>query len=254
MTNPRTGAWLLVVIGLAALGLAQLAGPARRLPLYDGVVVEDPYRYVAPSGAQAGSPGTGELVVQVSGSSSPSLVVVTNENPPQAQLIVPAGAIALAAGTTSLNGTLTPLAPTAEQLHANAIANIYRMTVTDQSDQPVALASGMQATIILRSPFQDLQVTNARWDGSAFTVLPSITGNQVDLIRTQIDTLGDFAIVPGPSTSSGPSGLFLAGTLLLVAAIVGAMLLRRRRRSPAPAAGATTRQASRPPKSRRRSR
>jgi len=244
-----------VTFGLAALGLAQLAAPARHLPLYDGVVVEDPYRYAAPSGAQAGSPATGESVAQVTGTSSPSVVVSTGENPPQAQLIAPTGAFAVSAGMTSLTGTLTPLAPTAAQAQAGAVGNIYRMTVTDQNAQPVALAIGAQATVILRAPDQNVQVAVARWDGTAFTILPTTTGNQADLLRTQADSLGDFALVPGSSTGPGPGLLLLAGAILLALAVfAGVILVRRRSAAPVPAAPRSVPAAPRPNKARKRRR
>ena len=245
----------LVAVGLAALGVAQVAGPARRLPLYDGVVVEDPYRYAAPSPGQAGTPGTGESVVQVSGTGSPSVVLSTGENPPQAQLIAPGGAFAVAAGATSLTGTLTPLAPTAAQAQAGAVGNVYRMTVTDQNGQQVALASGAQATVILRAPNQHVQVAVGRWDGTSFTNLTTTTGNQADLLRTQADRLGDFALVPGSSTGPGPGLLLLAGALLLALAVLAAVIIFRRRSvATAPAAPRGAPSAARPNKARKRGR
>ena len=246
----------LVVLGLAALGLAQFAGPSRRMPLYDGVVVEDPYRYAAPSGAQAGTPGTGEAVNQVVGSSSPSIAVLTSESPPQAQLIAPIGAFALAAGTTSLTATLTPLAPTSAQTQVGAVGNVYRMTVTDQNGQQVPLATGVQATVILRVPDQNVQVAVGRWDGGAFTILPTNTGNQADLLRAQVDSLGDFALVPGSSSGPGSGLLLVAGAVLIgLAVIAGFVLVRRRPRATEPApATSTSRPAPRPRKSRKRGR
>ena len=227
----------LVAVGLAALGVAQLAGPARRLPLYDGVVVEDPYRYVAPTGAQAGTPGTGEAVNQVVGSNSPSIAVLTTENPPQSQLIAPVGAFALPTGTTSLTATLTPLAPTSAQAQAGAVGNVYRMTVTDQNGRQVPLTAGVQATVILRAPDLHVQVAVGRWDGTAFTILPTITGNQADLLRAQVDGLGDFALVPGSSSGPGSGLLLLAGAVLIgLAGIAGVVFVRRRPAAPAPSA------------------
>ena len=245
----------LIVVGLGALGVAQLAGPTRRLPLYDGVVVEDPYRYAAPSPGQAGTPGTGEAVNQVVGSSSPSIAVLTTESPPQAQLIAPIGAFALAAGTTSLTATLTPLAPTSAQTQAGAVGNVYRTTVTDQNGQQVPLATGVQATVILRVPDQNTQVAVGRWDGTAFTVLPTTTGNQADLLRAQVDSLGDFALVPGTSMGPGPGLLLLAGAVLLALAVIaGVVLVRRRSAAPAPAAPRSVPASPRPNKARKRRR
>ena len=263
--NPRTRRWTslgsawpalaLTALGLAALGLAQIAGPTHRLPLYDGVVVEDPYRYAAPAPGQAGTPGTGEAVNQVVGSSSPSIAVLTSESPPQAQLIAPIGAFALAAGTTSLTATLTPLAPTSAQTQAGAVGNVYRMTVTDQNGQQVPLATGVQATVILRVPDQNAQVAVGRSDGTAFTVLPTTTGNQQDLLRAQVDSLGDYALVPGSSSGPGPGLLLLAGAILLALAVfAGVILVRRRSAAPALAAPRSVPAAPRPDKARKRRR
>ena len=245
----------LIVVGMAALGFAQLDGPARRLALYDGVVVEDPYRYVAPAPGQAGTPGTGEAVNQVVGSSSPSIAVLTSESPPQAQLIAPIGAFALPAGTTSLTATLTPLAPTSAQTQAGTVGNVYRMTITDQNGQQVPLATGVQATVILRVPDQNVQVAVGRWDGSAFTILPTTTGNQADLLRAQVDSLGDFALVPGSSSGPGSGLLLLAGAILIgLAVIAGVVLVRRRSGASAPERAPATRSGPHPHKSRKRGR
>ena len=245
----------LIVVGMAALGLAQLDSPARRLPLYDGVVVEDPYRYAAPSGAQAGSPATGESVSQLVGTGSPSVAISTGENPPQAQLIAQTGAFAVTAGVTSLTGTLMPLAPTTAQTQAGAVGNVYRMTVTDQNGQQVPLATGAQATVILRAPDQNVQVAVGRWDGTAFTILPTTTGNQADLLRAQVDSLGDFALVPGSSSGPGSGLLLLAGAVLLALAVIaGVVLVRRRSAAPAPAAPRSVPASPRPNKARRRRR
>jgi hypothetical protein len=223
-------ALIVLMCGLAILAVAHASGPARGLPLYDGVVVEDPYRYVVPEPGQTGSPSSAQEQFAVNGSTSPALAIVTEESPPQAQLIIAGGGLALPPGTASLTGSITPLAATPGHAQAAPLSNVYRLTVTDQDGNDVPLASGSQATIILRSPSQTAPAVMARWDGSAWQNLPTTTSNQADLFKVQASMLGDYALVPGQS-SAEPSTLFLVGlALVAVAVVAGAALYIRRPR------------------------
>jgi len=72
---------------VAAQRLAPISGP----PLYDGVVVEDEYKWLSPpAGYQGGAPSAA-ATVPVQGGQSPNVAVATSEQPPQAQVFAGAG-------------------------------------------------------------------------------------------------------------------------------------------------------------------
>src|SRR5665213_3954149 len=82
-----------------ALALATLAGGLLLIllvarstqhglpPLYDGVVPEDPYRYLAPAAGQPGDAPAYSGTIAVTGTTTPNIVASTSEIPPQAQPI-----------------------------------------------------------------------------------------------------------------------------------------------------------------------
>ncbi len=86
--------------GLGLIALAQLAAPFGSPPLYDGVVVQEPYRYLSPGPGQLGSPTSYRSTLPVTGIASPVFVAATTESPPQAQLIAESGAFVLPPGAT----------------------------------------------------------------------------------------------------------------------------------------------------------
>src|SRR6202008_1664103 len=90
--------------------ISQFTAPFRSLPLYDGVIVQEPYRYLAPSSGQAGSPTSYAGTQPIHGATSPAFVAATTESPPQAQLIAPAGAFVVPAGVTALSISIQPVA------------------------------------------------------------------------------------------------------------------------------------------------
>ena len=56
-TDRRRG-WLAVLAGAVLVLAIQVAAPVG-VPLYDGVVVQEPYRYLHPTGDHVGSPTSG---------------------------------------------------------------------------------------------------------------------------------------------------------------------------------------------------
>ena len=93
VTRPDRFAWLTLAAGLLLLVLVQL--PARNVPaaLYDGVVVEDPYRYLDPPAGALGDPASATATAQVESGSVAQLYAATSEVPPQAQVITEQGAL-----------------------------------------------------------------------------------------------------------------------------------------------------------------
>ena len=235
-----------MVLGGALIALAvQVAAPVS-LPLYDGVVVQEPYRFLHPTGDQAGSPTTGSDTELVEGGTSPILVVNTTENPPQAQLIAQDGAFQVSAGVTKLLASITPIEPPAAPAGGTIAGNVYRFSVTDQAGNPVALTTcdGCRS-LILRAPDPTIEATVKRYADGAWSDVPTENANLVGF-QVNPTVLGDYAVVkttpgasssqgsePSPPSSDGSSPLVLiGGGVLALLLIAGLFLLLRVRQAP----------------------
>src|SRR5881392_2355407 len=199
------GTWTLA-IGLALLAATHLAGSVVTMPLYDGVVIEDPYRYLSPPAGLPGDPTSASLSNPLDAGASPQLFAATLENPPQAQLIADRGAFVVPAGTTKVNAAVTPVPPTAVPDQGQLQGNVYRLSVTDQSGPALRVRAGSTLTVVMRSPLAFPQAQIARYSGSAWQLLPSISGGLPDLYAANITELGDFAVIAPPGAKPLPSG------------------------------------------------
>jgi hypothetical protein len=212
----RLGAALLI-LGLGLIVVSQLVAGAFMAPLFDGLVVEDPYRYVEPPPSGAADPFAASAVEQVVNGAVPLVAIATEETPPQAQMIAQADAFAVAAGIASIAVSIAPLGPTDPRIGGN----IYRFAVTDQAGAALDVVPGAVVTIVLRAPLPDPAAVIARLDGGQWVALPTQHGGLPDLFAANISQVGDFAILmsgaapsasgPGPSAtvaapSPSPSG------------------------------------------------
>jgi hypothetical protein len=238
MSRSRAG-WLAIAAGLAlALG-AQLAAPVG-VPLYDGVPVQEPYRFLAPVGDQLGDPTSFSSTEDVVGGAAPVLIAATLEAPPQAQLVAQRDAFQVPSGVTAIKVAITPVEPPAPPPEGARIAgNVYRFSITDQSDRPLA-AKPCEAcrTIVLRAPEGTGDGTVMRFEGGRWEGLRTAHAGTVAMYQSNITLAGDYAVVAGPGVA-GPPGvgggaidltlLLLGGGIALVfAAFIGLMFLRSR--------------------------
>jgi hypothetical protein len=231
-------ALLSLLAGLAVIAVARLASPLATPPLYDGVVVQDPYRFLAPGPNQAGSPTSATLATPVGGATSPQFAVATTESPPQAQLISAAGAYVLPAGVASVNASIEPVPAAAPATSGQIVGNVYRFSVADESGVPLAVgqATGTQPTLILRAPDGVSTATIARFDGASWQELPTQPAGQPGIFVTTVTALGDFAVITGPAPGLlglDPGIIVGVGVAALLAVIILAVLVSRRRRQPA---------------------
>ena len=81
--------------GLSIIAVVRLATSVGSPPLYDGVVVQDTYRYLEPGPGQAGAPTSFQKSVTVPQAAGLLFAAATGESPPQAQLIAPEGSFAV---------------------------------------------------------------------------------------------------------------------------------------------------------------
>jgi hypothetical protein len=247
----RRRGWL-AVLGGALLALAvQIAAPVG-VPLYDGVLVQEPYRFLHPTGDQAGSPTTGSDTELVEAGTSPILVVNTTENPPQAQLIAQDGAFQVADGVTKLLAKIAAIEAPAPPTGGTIAGNVYRFSVTDQAGNPVGLTTcdGCRS-LILRAPDPTIEATVKRYADGAWTDVPTDNANLVGF-QVNPTVLGDYAVIEkGPDASAGPGAsasqgtgegrlgldgsspvVLIGGGVLVLLLVAGLFLLLRVRQAP----------------------
>ena len=222
----------------AAAGLAfaiQVAHPVG-VPLYDGVPVQEPYRFLHPTGDQLGSPGAFSDEFTVAGTTSPTVSAFTTENPPQAQLIGQKGAFTLTGGATKLLVSITPVDAPATAPEGGRIAgNVYRFTVTDQAGTPVNIASCSAClTLRLRAPDDVGEAVLKRYADGAWHDIDTIHEGVGGTYVTNVLALGDYAVVDVTAPeAAGLSPIVLAGGAAVIVLLgIGAFLLFRVRQAP----------------------
>ena len=212
----RTGLAALA-LGLGIAAAAQLAAPLATPPLYDGVVVVQPYVYVNPPAGKPGGAKGASAHLALSGSKSPLVALATPEQPPQAQVVAGDGTLVLPATATALDVSITPLDPSVDAAAASTarvLGNVYRFALADQSGDAATAPASALVTVVLRAPEDAPGATLGQLVDGAWHALKSepMFGSTYVAVVT---SFGDFAvIVPGGSTpSSGASGLVVRGDL-----------------------------------------
>jgi hypothetical protein len=239
VSRDRRLGWLLVLYGGAlALGI-QVALPVG-VPLYDGVVVAEPYRYLHPTGDQVGEPTSGTDTESIGGGKSPILAVSTEESPPQAQLITQEDAFAVPPGTTEITASITPIDPAALPPSGSIAGNVYRFEVTNQSGMPLVPkpCEGCRS-LVLRAPDDVTDGTVARFADGAWTTVTTYHAGTVAMYQVNASGLGDFAVISGspPGLTGGIDPLLFGGIALAAfAAVVAGLFWYRRRPPPVPVA------------------
>jgi hypothetical protein len=215
------------------MGVAQLVAPVGSPPLYDGVIVLEPYRYLAPGPGQLGSPTAFTASPTVTGSTSPQFVGATTESPPQAQLIAQPGAFVLPAGTTALTVSIGPVAAPASPPKGPIAGNVYRFTVLDQTGAAVAVSPTTLPTLLLRAPDGVADAVIDRFSDGAWHDLPTEPSGQPGIAITNVSALGDFALIALPTSGVfglDPRLLGVAAAAAVVSVVLLGPLVRRNRR------------------------
>lgn len=232
--SERRLGWL-AVLGGGLLALAvQVAAPVG-VPLYDGVVVQEPYRFLHPTGDQAGNPTSYTDTKFVAEGSSAGFAAFTAESPPQAQLIAQKGAFELTPGASSLQVSITPIEPPAPPEGGSIAGNVYRFSVTDQAGAALAPMSceGCRS-LLLRAPDGIGQASIKRHFDGAWADVETIHAGMTGLFQTNPTALGDYAVITIAEPEPGPDPVLLVGgALLLLLVGGGAFLLFRVQQAPA---------------------
>ena len=263
--TPRRLGLAAIACGLAAAAWVQLAGPLAEPPLYDGVVVVEPYRFLAPGPGQRGDPTSASGHGAVQDGKNPLLAVATGESPPQAQIFATVGTLTLAPGTTEVRVRIAPIPPPAAPAGMHVAGNVYEIAVTDQAGAPLTAPASALVSVILRAPAGVADATMERYAGTAWQPLKTIP-EVSDLFLSPVTQFGVFALiapgsVPGspsaspvaplasalasalaglgspppsaaPAAGRLPTGVLLAGVAIVLAAVLlgAAVLLRLSRR------------------------
>lgn len=238
----------------AALALAAQALMPVGVPLYDGVVLQEPYRYLHPTGQQPGDPTSFTSAPAVQGDVSPEFVAATTESPAQAQLFGQRDAFQLPPGTTSLAVSITPVEPPGVAPEFPIAGNVYRFAVADQSGAPLAIKPCQNClTLFLRGP-ESIDIGRLeRFAGGAWEDVGAIHNPMTGMYQWNATGLGDFAILnlaPDPGLGLDRILLFGGGAALLVLLFIAAWLFRMRSPGGAPPARRDARTSSGGPRSR----
>ena len=184
--------------GFAVVVAAQHFSPIAGPPLYDGVVVEDTYKWLSPP---AGFPGGAQSVSSsgaVQGGQSPNLSVGTPEQPPQAQVFAGQGYLMMPPGTTTIHVSIEPVPSSVEPADGVIAGNVYRFSLTNQAGAPISGQTDGGVTIVLRGPPSLPTATIERLDGSAWRPLPTDPAGSPHMFTAVVTDFGDFALVAPP--------------------------------------------------------
>jgi LPXTG-motif cell wall-anchored protein len=222
-------ATFLLVVG-AGLALAAQAAAPVGVPLYDGVVIQEPYRYLEPGSGQDGTPTSASLQTEAAGQDglSKPFVAATQEYPPQAQLIAAAGAFVAPPGA-QLVVRIEPVRPTSLPVGSRLAGNVYRIAVMDAAGSAVAINPQHPPTVSLRAPVEVTTAKLVRATGDGWQVLPTEHGGLFGLFASEVTELGEFALITpdtGPDLLPVVVGL---GAAVALAGVAGFLVLRRRR-------------------------
>ncbi len=199
--------WVTAGAGLLLLIAASRLAPVWHSPLFDGVVIEDPYRYLEPPPGKPGNPTSVTDTLALDQGQSPQLYSGTLETPPQAQMISDRDTFQLPPGTTSIKASIVPIKPPAPVSGGRISGNVYRFLVVNQAGANLSLLPGTTITIVLRAPNNVANGTIIHFNGSSWEKVPTDNGGLVDLYAVSNATeLGDYAVMVTGAQTSEPSG------------------------------------------------
>ncbi len=237
--SDRSAGWLAILLAATVVFTVQVVRPVG-VPLYDGVVAQEPYRFLHPTGDQPGAPTSVSMDAEVTGSESPQFVAATTEVPPQAQLVALPGAFALPPGTTSLSVSVKAIDAPTEAPAGQIAGNVYQVSVTDQSGTPLVTRQCRGCiSLVMRAPENATgEGRLQRYADGAWTAVETVHAGIFGMYSTNPTALGVYAIVMIPGGESpGVEGLAVAGGAVAILGLlfIAVLLLRRRGIRPAEA-------------------
>lgn len=208
-----------IVCGLLVAVAAQHIGPSAGPPLYDGVVVYDPYKWLSPPPGLDG--GAQSAQQTFSGADlQGGFGFGTPEEPPQIQLQSVFTSLALPSGTSAVTMSIEPVAtPSARPPNGIVAGNVYEITVTDQDATAVKPRRGATVTLVMRGPTSLPEATIERFSNGTWTELQTDWPGVPDTFVADVGDFGEFALVaPDAWVPSGESAASAAPALTTAAA------------------------------------
>ena len=205
-----------LALGLGVCVVAGRATPLASPPLYDGVVVVEPYRWLVPPAGQKGDPKSASGTARLENGASPLIALATEEVPPQAQIFATPGTLVLPAGTTSIKMSIKPILPQALPSDGHISGNVYRITITNQTGVPLTAPPGANVTVVLRGPDSGVDETIEQSSSDGWNALSSQDAGFGSAYLATVTSFGDFALVapgaggpyptatPRPTPTPGP--------------------------------------------------
>ncbi len=204
LNGRRRVAGLALGVGLLMVVLARVLVPGAP-PLYDGVVINEPYKWLEPPpGGEGGAQGVSDTAALENGG-SPLIALATPEQPPQAQVFAPPGALVLPAGTTSLLMAIMPIPAEGTPASGQIAGNVYRISITDQAGVPTKAPPQAYVSVVMRGPDGLLEATMARLKGGAWQPLETSHAGYTSGFLSIVTEFGDFALI-APGGTATPSG------------------------------------------------
>ena len=215
----RRRSFVVIALALGALAVAWRALPGASPPVYDGLCFTDPYRVLGASPAPESATKT-----YADTTTSPFIPseILTNENPPQATLIMTDGTF-VSPGSPFTVGIAPVPAPAIKPHDGQLDGNVYRLTAMTASGTP--LTPKQPITIVLRATGTNPSRTLERFDGTTWSPLQTFFEGCGDSFEATTDRTADFAMVisgQSPSTPGGgpPIAAIIAGAVVVLVAAV----------------------------------
>jgi len=210
--------------GALVIATAQRLAPVGGPPLYDGVVVADPYRWLSPPpGLLGGARSIVQSTTLVAGQSG-ELADGTPEVPPQAQVIADFGSLDLPAGTTSITVSIAPIpAPDVAPPDGVVAGNVYRISATNQQGTVVPVRAEGRVTMLFRGPPSMTAATIEVFSDGTWTAAPTDPAGIPDMFTAIVSGFGVFALVAPPGwLAAGESAVPAASSTASAEAISSA--------------------------------
>jgi hypothetical protein len=226
--------WAVIAAAAIALTLVWRFLPAGSPPIYDGQCIADPYVTLG------SSPGPKPATMTFPKAAIfPPEGVATTEVPPQAQILIQAGAFD---NSTAVTVTITPVPATSvKPPNGTIIGNVYTFTAVNAADTELEPKPSLPVYIILRALNSTPAPTIDRFNGTGWVPISTLNagcGNTFEGTSTQMGAFA--AVVPRsggatPHTSSGgfPAVAIIGGLALLLIIVVAVLFTLDRRRTAA---------------------
>ncbi len=211
-SDGRWRATVVLALGLLSIVAVQLSAHVIPAPLYDGMMIIEPYRYLDPPDGAAGKPTRIDRTRKrpkpgrsVSGS--------TGEVPPQAQLFTTAAHIAFRRNATGYRVTIEPVLPDVLPSAGYLVGNAYTVELHDDRGRALAISAGKRVTLALRAPAGVTDAAIAVLVDGSWLPLKTYPSGLPDMYLADVDTLGTYGIV---STKPDPGcyGYYLPGSFV----------------------------------------